>query len=193
MRASAGLAPIALAKLRYALGSAVLPSETLESSLRLPIARRALRVNTLFRETLVATIGPFFPLVLHMMDDGTRFRGRLNSKPRKTTCSDRLILPEEILTKKVTTTVNPENRRGFLRVNPNFFIFLSFFIIFSFSFIFFHFFHFFIFFIFSFFHFLTFLSFSTIFFHILFLFVEGSNSDFLWALISLRFLLTLLI
>ena len=90
------IAPIALAKLRYALGSAVLHSETLESSPRLfrktgtegeyPFSRNACCNNRSFHSFGVAHD-----------DDGTRcnWRGRLNSKPQKTTCSDRLILQEE--------------------------------------------------------------------------------------------------
>ena len=81
-----------------------------------------------------------------------------------------------------------------LRVKLNFFIFLSFFIIFLHSFMFFHFLSFSC----IFFHFYHFPSFSFIFYHFLsfsfifFFFVGCSKSDFFWASISLRFLLTVL-
>ena len=100
-----------------------------------------------------------------------------------------------ILTKKITTTtVNPGNRRGFLRVKPNCFIFLFFsFFTFSFLFIFsffiflFNFFIFSVFFFFSIFHFSSlsfiffhflFLSFSFSFMFFFFFFVGYSKSDF---------------
>ena len=105
---------------------------------------------------------------------------------------------------------NPWKSSRILRVNPNLFIFLSLFHHLSpFLFVFFFFlhFHFLILFIFSIFHFssfslfffsfsFSFLSFSIIFYHFLsfffIFFVVCSKSDFFWASISLRFLLTVL-